>query len=108
MAMFTQNDNKTLIDFRDYNFDNPARRVPYKLPFNIEQKLTKFMNLMRINCGSFDLIKTKEGKYVFLEVNPVGQFGMTSFPCNYNLEKEIAVHLIKKRQEYEESDNRKN
>ncbi|MDR2836513.1 MAG: grasp-with-spasm system ATP-grasp peptide maturase [Bacteroidales bacterium] len=101
MAMFTQSDVKTQIDFRNYNFDNPARRVPYKLPLDIENKLAKFMEIMKINCGSFDLIKTKDEKYIFLEVNPVGQFGMTSFPCNYNLEKEVALHLINKNKYYE-------
>jgi hypothetical protein len=37
---------------------------------------------------------TKKGEYVFLEVNPIGQFGMVSAPCNYNLEKKIAQYLI--------------
>ena len=36
---------------------------------------------MSLNTGSIDLIKTKSGDYVFLEVNPVGQFSMVSFPC---------------------------
>ena len=31
--------------------------------------------------------------FIFLEVNPVGQFGMTSSPCNYSLEKKIAQHF---------------
>lgn len=87
MAMFTQRDRKTQVDFRNYNFDNPARRIPYQLPLEVEQKLTKFMELMQINCGSFDLIKTNDNEHVFLEVNPVGQFGITSLPCNYNLDK---------------------
>ncbi len=101
MAMFTQKDNKTLIDFRNYNFKNPARRVPFILPNEIEYKLAEFMKMMQINCGSFDLIKSTDGEYIFLELNPVGQFGMTSTPCNYSLEKEVALHLINKNKEYE-------
>jgi hypothetical protein len=31
---------------------------------------------------------------VFLEVNPTGQYGMVSDPCNYYLDKKIAEYLI--------------
>ena len=33
-------------------------------------------------------------EFVFLEVNPVGQFGWVSKNCNYYLEKKIALKLI--------------
>jgi hypothetical protein len=36
---------------------------------------------------------------VFLEINPVGQFGMVSHPCNYYLEKRIAQNLINSKYE---------
>jgi hypothetical protein len=57
---------------------------------------------MNLNTGSIDLICTKSGEYVFLEVNPVGQFSMVSFPCNYYLEEKIADLLIQKDEEYGE------
>ena len=52
------------------------------------------MDSLNYNMGSLDVIKTKEGKYVFLEINPYGQFGMTSVPCNYYLDEKIAKFLI--------------
>jgi hypothetical protein len=39
------------------------------------------------------MIVTPEGEYVFLEVNPTGQFGWVSDNCNYYLEEKIANHL---------------
>jgi ATP-GRASP peptide maturase of grasp-with-spasm system len=93
MAIFSQQDSKTETDFRRYNFNKPNRSVPYKLPRSIEQSISKFMKLSNLPCGSLDLIKSKTGQYVFLEVNPVGQFGMVSYPCNYYLEEKIAKHL---------------
>ncbi|GEM_PF-2524516 len=30
----------------------------------------------------------------FLEINPIGQFGMTSIPCNYYLKKRNALKFI--------------
>lgn len=51
------------------------------------------MNKINLNCGSIDILVDNNLNYFFLEVNPVGQFGMVSFPCNYNLENHIANYL---------------
>ena len=51
------------------------------------------MYKLELNSGSIDLILDKKNRFVFLEINPIGQFGMTSFPCNYSIEKEIAKYL---------------
>ena len=51
------------------------------------------MNLIGLNTGSIDMILTPEGDYYFLEVNPVGQFGMISHPCNFYLEEKVANFL---------------
>lgn len=94
MAIMSQNDKQTEVDFRVYNDEKPNRNVPFQLPKEIEIKLDKLMQRLNLNSGSIDMIVTPENEYVFLEVNPVGQFGMTSYPCNYNLEKKIAEYLI--------------
>jgi ATP-GRASP peptide maturase of grasp-with-spasm system len=96
MAIFSQNDDKTTVDFRNYNYERPNRRVPYSLPINIEAKLKKLMKLLNLNSGSIDMIVDVNHEFYFLEVNPVGQFGMVSYPCNYNLEEKIANILSKK------------
>jgi hypothetical protein len=36
------------------------------------------------------------GDIYFLEVNPAGQFGMVSTPCNYYLEEKIAEVLLRR------------
>ena len=94
MAIFSQNDKQTQVDFRQYNYSKPNRNIPYKLPLKIEEKLKKLMDGLQLKTGSIDIIKGIDGEYYFLEVNPVGQFGMTSKPCNYNLEKKIYEKLI--------------
>lgn len=99
MAIFSQKDKTTSVDFRNYNVKKPNRNVPYKLPLEISNKIKNLMQVIGLNTGSIDLIKNKEGEYVFLEVNPVGQFGMVSRPCNYFLEKKVAEYLIKKENE---------
>jgi ATP-GRASP peptide maturase of grasp-with-spasm system len=96
MAIFSQNDKKTEIDFRNYNSNKPNRRVPVNLPLSIEKSIIELMKKLDLDTGSIDLIKTKAGDFIFLEVNPVGQFNMVSSPCNYYIEKHIAEFLIQK------------
>ncbi|NJL11421.1 MAG: hypothetical protein HC908_18240 [Calothrix sp. SM1_7_51] len=93
MAIFSQANSKTRVDFRRYDFEKPNRRVPFKLPSLLEDKCRNLLNDLGLNSGSLDFL-IKDNKYYFLEINPVGQFGMVSYPCNYNLEKLIAEHLI--------------
>jgi ATP-GRASP peptide maturase of grasp-with-spasm system len=93
MAIFSQLDEKTKIDYRNYNPKKPNRNVPYKLPLEIEEKIIQFMHISGLDTGSIDMIKSTDGRYVFLEVNPCGQFDWLSTNCNYYLEKKIAHYL---------------
>ncbi|MEI7597121.1 MAG: hypothetical protein WCK02_15340 [Bacteroidota bacterium] len=95
MAIFSQSDQTTSVDFRNYNYKKPNRTMPFNLPISINDKLILFMNKVGLNCGSFDLIYTPNKDFYFLEINPVGQYGMVSHPCNYYLDKVIADYLIK-------------
>ena len=96
MVIFSQNNPKTVNDFRNYDMENPNRYEPYELPKTIEHKLNKMMNKLGLNTGSIDMIKSISGEYYFLEVNPSGQFGMTALPCNYPLFEATADYLISK------------
>jgi len=92
-AIFSQNDEQTKVDFRNYNKERPNRVVPYDLPEAIAKKLMRLMKLLNLNCGSIDLVVDRKKNFYFLEVNPVGQFDQVSRPCNYNIEKLIADYL---------------
>lgn len=94
MAIFSQNDNMTKLDFRCYNWDKPNRTVPYQLDEKTEDKIHALMQEIGLNCGSLDFIMDEDGELYFLEVNPTGQFGMVDFPCNYNLHRKVAEKLI--------------
>lgn len=96
MGIFSQNDDQTKVDFRKYNDRVPNRTVPFKLPDSIEQKLHTLMQTLQFESGSIDLIYSSDEQFYFLEVNPIGQFGMVSYPCNYQLERLIANRLAGK------------
>jgi ATP-GRASP peptide maturase of grasp-with-spasm system len=96
MAIQSQNNAQTSIDFRKYlpKDQRPSRYLPFNLPNSIKEKLQKLMPIIGLETASIDMVFTKDGRFVFLEANPVGQFSMTSKPCNYFLEREIALSLI--------------
>ena len=94
MAIFSQLDGQTETDFRHYNDRRPNRMVPYSMPNEIQICVRRFMSAMGLDTGSLDLVQTKDNRFVFLEVNPSGQFKMVSEPCNYHLEKLVAQYLI--------------
>ncbi len=96
MAIFSQLDSQTQVDFRRYNRTRPNRTVPYRLPGDIAEKIAVLMASLELETGSLDLIRTPDGRHVFLEVNPIGQFGMVSRPCNYFLERRVAEALVRK------------
>ncbi|WP_224369648.1 MvdC/MvdD family ATP grasp protein [Hyalangium versicolor] len=47
---------------------------PYTLPEPMEQQILGLMEALGLNYGAFDFIVTPEGRHVFLEVNPAGEF----------------------------------
>ncbi|ARS40398.1 grasp-with-spasm system ATP-grasp peptide maturase [Sphingobacteriaceae bacterium GW460-11-11-14-LB5] len=94
MAIFSQNNKNTNVDFRNYDYGKPNRLTPYQFPRSYERKIQKLLDAIGLNCASFDVVYAMEDQqYYFLDLNPIGQFGMVSNPCNYHLEKEIASTL---------------
>lgn len=99
MAIFSQKNDKTQLDYRYYDDKVSNRNVPYQLESSMEEKIDSFMQSKKLNCGSIDLMVNKNGEYYFLEVNPVGQFGWLSSNCNYYIEKDIASILSNEQNE---------
>lgn len=93
MAVFSQMNDKTSVDIRKYNFQNPNRAVPYLLPLSVEKKLLNLFSDLKLLSGSVDLIKGLDKKYYFLEINPDGQFNSVAECCNYNINNHIAKFL---------------
>jgi len=47
---------------------------PYQLPPEIEEKILHLMDYFSLNYGAIDIILTPDGKHVFIELNPCGEF----------------------------------
>lgn len=94
MAIFSQNDHGTKIDFRNYNKELPNRNVPIKMPQEYLDSLYRFSKEVKVDHGSYDILVNDKDEFYFLELNPVGQLEMVSGPCNYNIERDIAKSLM--------------
>lgn len=69
----SQSDPAAVTDWRQTN--NPA--LPHQtvtLPDSMVSKLHDLMGALRLTFGAIDLIQTTTGDYVFLEINPSGQW----------------------------------
>ncbi len=67
---------------------------PHKLPDKVAVCLRAFMARFGLVFGAFDLIQTPSGEYVFLEVNPTGEWGMLERDLDYPISDAIAEALI--------------
>lgn len=93
-AIMSQQTIATSLDSREQTSESRYNLEPYELPLEIEAKIKALFNALRLNTGSVDLILTPENEYVFLEVNPVGQFSGYSRRSGFNISKHIASTLI--------------
>lgn len=70
--IFSQEHPKTSVDFR--HFDVPITYKVGQLSDEILNKCVQFVKSYNLNFSTMDLILTPEGRVVFLENNPNGQF----------------------------------
>jgi glutathione synthase/RimK-type ligase-like ATP-grasp enzyme len=58
----------------DVRLNRDAKHVPHDLPDDVADKLRALMRRLGLVYGAIDLRLTEDGRYVFLEINPAGQF----------------------------------
>ena len=76
----------------------------YTLPVELQYKIGKVMNELGLSFGAIDMIRHTNGEYVFLEVNPQGEWGMLQKHLSYPIGETIAEKLISRiKNEQEES-----
>jgi glutathione synthase/RimK-type ligase-like ATP-grasp enzyme len=65
---------QTTVDWRHYDFEH-VEHIRADLPGSVARDLVAFMNAIDLRYGAIDLIETRSDDFVFLEVNPSGQWG---------------------------------
>lgn len=74
----------------------------YQLPNEITNKLRRMMQCLHLPFGAIDMIRNKEGAYVFLEVNPQGEWGMLQRELGYQIGETLAEKLIEQAKKNEQ------
>lgn len=92
-VIFSQKYSFSKIDYRVGLDDKKMRQCGYKLPMKIIIQINKLMSLLNLNIGCIDIVVTKSGDFVFLEVNPSGIFTDMMDNCNYDMHYDIAKYL---------------
>jgi|AntAceMinimDraft_17_1070374.scaffolds.fasta_scaffold00282_14 hypothetical protein len=77
----------------DIRISKKNKTFPCKIPLELKSKLILLMNKLNLDFGTIDMIYNNNSEYVFLEVNPSGQFLGYSNNCNYMIEEKIAKFL---------------
>lgn len=69
----SQANRRTRHDWRRYDLANTPHRT-HALPKGIEQACLRLVKRLGLCYGAIDMVLTPDGRYVFLEINPNGQF----------------------------------
>jgi hypothetical protein len=69
----SQANHHTRFDWRRYDLTRTTH-LPHALPPEIERQCLALVERLGLRYGAIDMIVTPDGRYVFLEINPNGQY----------------------------------
>jgi hypothetical protein len=79
----------------DWRYDSTASWEPHRLPSPVLDRLARLMARLGLRQGAIDMIVEPTGDYVFLEVNPHGEWGMLERELELPISDAIAAALIR-------------
>lgn len=85
----SQKDQKTMVDWRKHKL----KFSKYILPEDLVLKCLKLVKKLNLSFGAIDIIKSKNGEYIFLEINPNGQWAWIEFDTGLLISDEIIKFL---------------
>lgn len=72
-AIHSQESQRTRDDWRHYDFDKTLHEA-HALPNRASELCVQLVQSLNLNFGAIDLVLRPDGEYVFLEINPSGQW----------------------------------
>jgi glutathione synthase/RimK-type ligase-like ATP-grasp enzyme len=73
VAIHSQESNRTRHDWRRYD-EFRTNYSPHELPSDVAQRCLRLVENLGLCYGAIDMVLTPDGRYVFLEINPNGQY----------------------------------
>jgi glutathione synthase/RimK-type ligase-like ATP-grasp enzyme len=80
----------------DWRYEATAPWERGELPDGIQVRLKRLMQRLGLTQGAIDLIETPEGEHVFLEVNPLGEWGMLERDLGFPIGEALASALLRR------------
>lgn len=87
----SQESESTSIDWR--KGEKPLRYSPIELPDYLKKKCRKLMQELNLNFGAIDFVLDENGNFIFLEINPNGQWAWIEKRLNYPICATIVKYL---------------
>jgi len=69
----SQESNHTRVDWRRYDFYKTPYSV-HELPRDVNERCLSIVERLGLRYGAIDMVVTPDGRYVFIEINPNGQY----------------------------------
>jgi hypothetical protein len=95
-AIHSQQSPRSRVDWRRYDFEHTPY-VPYRLPQDVRELCIALVRDLGLQYGALDLILRPDGSFVFLEINPVGQWGWVEFLTGLPISRALADLLTSAR-----------
>lgn len=83
----------------DWRMDDDLTWTAYRLPESVEQRLIDLVRSMGLVFGAIDLFRRPDGEYVFLEINPGGQWAWFSDDVTHPIRDALVEALLSPRAE---------
>jgi glutathione synthase/RimK-type ligase-like ATP-grasp enzyme len=83
----------TQVDWR-HTPPEPLRHAPIDLPPNVCSSISRLLDAFGLEFGAIDLVERDDGTFVFLEINPNGQWGWLQLRTGIDLASALAERLI--------------
>ncbi len=90
----SQDEVESSVDWRKAG--HPLKHSIHELPKDVSAKCFKLAKKLNLNFAAIDFILDKEGNYIFLEINPNGQWAWIERQLNLKISNEITNLLVKK------------
>ena len=92
-AIDSQATNHTRLDWRRYD-DAGTPIAPFALPGEVANRCRALVHELGLRYGAIDLVLTPDDRFVFLEINPNGQYLWIELATDLPISDAIADHLL--------------
>lgn len=89
----SQDTARTKVDWRHYDDETPYG--VHDLPEDVHARCLRLVHDLGLTYGCIDLICTPSGEYVFLEINPNGQWGWVESATGLPIRDALVAHLMR-------------